>query len=288
MREELPKSKNQDLAHAIYQAAIEAGFDNCGIISLDDMKPYDRWLEKRMETVPESRSFYENIRMHTDIRKRFPWAKALVICTIWYGKYRYPEHLQDRYAKGFFLAQESNKSAEAYKLQQTFHRWLDEHEIRWNKGAIYGLRYAALQAGMGIIRTNNFFYDEKGSWLELEGYVIDRECQLYHNKNHLRPCPSNCNLCVKNCPTGSLSEPNTMNPFRCISYCTTFGRGVVPDGVEERTFGDWLIGCDRCQDICPFNRHDWKKGETFPGLEEVLPLLEPEVLLTTTDEELIN
>lgn len=63
-----------DLAQSIYQAALNAGFDNCGIISLDDMEAFDDRLMKRMEAVPESRPFYDNIRMYADIRKRFPWA----------------------------------------------------------------------------------------------------------------------------------------------------------------------------------------------------------------------
>lgn len=291
MKEELVEE--QALAQSIYQTALEAGFDNCGIISLDDMESYGTRFEERTEAVPESKPFYEKLHALVDTKKRFPWAKSLVICTTWYGKYRYPKQLQGRYAKSFFLSPESDKSTEAYKQKQTLHQWFDEQGIRWDGGPklgaiqVGGLRYAALQAGLGIIRTNNFFYDEKGSWLELEGYVIDRECRLYQ-KQQLRPCSPNCNLCVKNCPTKSLSTPYTMNPLKCISYCTTFGKGTVPKGVEESVFGEWLVGCDRCQDVCPFNRHDWNSGEDFPGLDELLPILEPEALLTATDEELVN
>ena len=283
------KEKSADrleLAQSIYQAALKAGFDNCGIISLDDMETFDKRLIERMEAVPESQPFYDNICMNADIRKRYPWAKSLVICTTWYGKYCYPEQLQGRYAKGFFLSAES-KPMETNRQKGSLPQWFDEQSIRWDKRSIFGLRHAAFQAGLGIIRKNNFFYDEKGSWLELEGYVIDQECQLYRNQQ-LRPCSPGCNLCVKNCPTGSLSAPYTMNPAFCISYCTTFGKGAVPEGVNENVFGEWMIGCDRCQDVCPFNRHDWNTGEKFPGLEELLPLLKPETLLEVTDEELID
>ena len=283
------KEKSTDrlgLAQSIYQEALKAGFDNCGIISLDDMKTFDARLMERMEAVPESQPFYDSIRMNADIRRRYPWAKSLVICTTRYGKYRYPEQLQGRYAKGFFLSEES-KTTETSKPKYSLTQWFDEQRIRWDKKSIFGLRHAAFQAGLGIIRKNNFFYDEKGSWIELEGYVIDQECQLYQNQQ-LRSCPPSCNLCVKNCPTGSLSAPYTINPFLCISDCTTFGKGAVPEEVNENVFGEWLIGCDRCQDVCPFNRHDWNTGEKFPGLEEVLPLLKPDALLAATDEELID
>ena len=71
---------------------------------------------------------------------------------------------------------------EACKPKCSLTPWFDEQCIRWDKKSIFGLRHAAFQAGLGIIRKNNFFYDEKGSWLELEGFVIDRECQLYQNQ----------------------------------------------------------------------------------------------------------
>lgn len=275
------------LAQSIYQAALKAGYKNCGIISLDDMEPYRARLEERMQAVPESSPFYAPIYANADLKERFPWAKSLVVCTRWYGKYRYPEQLRGRYAKAFFLSPDGDKDSQAYKQKQTLRQWFDEQGIRWDSGPVYGLRYAALQAGLGTIRTNNFFYDEDGSWLELEGYLIDRDCRLY-KQHRLRPCSPSCNLCIKNCPTGSLSAPNTMNPFRCISYCTTFGKGMVPEGVDEKTLGEWIVGCDRCQDVCPFNRHDWNVGEDFPGLEPLLPLLEPETLLAASDQELAD
>lgn len=279
--------KANELGKSIYQAAMKAGFDNCGIISLDDMIPYETRLQERMQTVPESKPFYEGIFANANIKKRYPWARSLVICTIWYGKYRYPKQLQDKYAKGFFLSYESDKTTKIYKQKQLLNEWFDMQGIRWSNKKIYGLRYAAMKAGLGIIRNNNFFYDEKGSWLELVGFVIDQECRLYHNQQ-LRPCLPNCNLCIKNCPTKSLFAPYTMNPFKCISYCTTFGKGVVPKGIEERSFGTWIVGCDRCQDVCPFNRHDWDTGEDFMHLEELVPVLEPEVVLKLTDEQLVN
>lgn len=284
MKEEL--ENGAELAQSIYHAALNAGFDNCGIISLDDMESFTARIKERMDAAPNSRPFYEGIRMNADIRDRFPWAKSFIICTARYGKYRYSEQLQGRYAKSFFLSSESNPMR-AHEQKQSLSQWFDEKHIRWDSGSVYGLRHAAFQAGLGVIRKNNFFYDEKGSWLNLEGYLIDRECRLYQ-KHPLRSCSPNCNLCVKNCPTGSLSAPYVMEPSLCISYCITFGRGIVPEGVSEAAFGKWIIGCDRCQDICPFNRHDWDTGEEFPGLNKLLPLLEPEMLLAATDEELIE
>lgn len=104
-----------------------------------------------------------------------------------------------------------------------------------------------MMAGLGIIRKNNFLYSEKGSYLELDGYVIDKECRLYQQKN-IRPCTESCKICQTACPTKALMAPYTMNPLNCISYCTTFGHGIIPEDMEEWQFDQWLVGCDACQD----------------------------------------
>lgn len=99
MREEL--ENGMELAQSIHQAALDTGFDNCGILALDDMESFADRVTERMDAVPDSRAFYEGIRRNADIRKRFPWAKSLVICTARYGKYRYPEQLRGGTQRAF-------------------------------------------------------------------------------------------------------------------------------------------------------------------------------------------
>jgi len=146
------------------------------------------------------------------------------------------------------------------------------------------MRHAAEQAGLGVVRKNNFFYTEKGSYVELIGFVIDSECQLIH-KHNLTPCSDKCDLCQKACKTKSLSAPHTMDPFKCVSFWTTFGKGNVPPGLTEDMYEQWLCGCDNCQDACPYNhRHNWDEGEPFSDLEEIAPMLTPEKILEATDD----
>lgn len=48
-----------------------------------------------------------------------------------------------------------------------------------------------------------------------------------------------------------------------------------------------MTGCDVCQDVCPFNRkHDWSEGEDFPGLNELVSLMQPENILAAPEEVL--
>lgn len=70
MREEL--ENGMELAQSIHQAALDAGFDNCGILALDDMESFADRVTERMDAVPDSRAFYEGIRRNADIPSGFP------------------------------------------------------------------------------------------------------------------------------------------------------------------------------------------------------------------------
>ena len=149
-------------------------------------------------------------------------------------------------------------------------------------------RQRAAAAGLGVIRRNNFFYGPKGSYYSLEGYLVDKSCE-YIQETKLKPCSEKCGLCQRACKTRALVDSYTMNPLSCVSFWTTFGGGQVPEHLKAEQFGEWILGCDACQDACPHNiRHNWDEGEDFPGLKELAPTLDPNAVVEASDEELIE
>ncbi len=284
---------DKELSELIYAKALECGFDKCGIIALADIDGYKQRLDARKEAVPESAGFYQKFDRFTQLQEIYPWAEAIIVCATWQGKYRYPQSLQGKYAKTYMLSESTIPGTNGSPTNKAFETWLNEHGIRFEGGESYGasrnlpLRYAAVAAGLGIFRKNNFFYAEKGSYYRLEGYVIDKRCEYKHTID-IRPCPDACNLCQRSCKTHALRAPFTMNPLQCVSFWTTFGLGNIPEGLQEEQFDAWICGCDACQDACPFNRHDWSVGKAFPGLEEIEALLQPENIVTASDEILIE
>jgi epoxyqueuosine reductase len=66
---------------------------------------------------------------------------------------------------------------------------------------------------------------------------------------------------------------------KCISYLTIELKGSVPAELREG-IGDWLFGCDICQDVCPWNKKAPLKNDVAfrPRADlnpaELIPLLE--------------
>lgn len=273
----------------IQEAALACGFDGCGIIPLSELAGYEDRIAEREEKIPMSAMVYDHLKRLAHPEQEHPWAKATVVMITWVGKYKFPDALKGRYAKEFLLSQET--LPEGNRGKKRFEDWMTEQGIRWAGGAqdassVIPLRYAAVQAGLGIFRQNNFFYGPKGSWYEIDGYLIDQDA-VYKETSELKPCSPKCTICRKACPTGALCDVYTMNPLHCVSFMNTFGDGhpIPPTTLEQA--GEWICGCDACQDACPHNRrHDWSEGEEFPGLSDITELLAPENILTASDEEL--
>lgn len=62
-----------------------------------------------------------------------------------------------------------------------------------------------------------------------------------------------CTRCIDACPTGAITD-YSVDARRCVSYLTLEHRGVI-DASLHAGIRDRLLGCDVCQDVCPYNQH---------------------------------
>src|SRR2546423_1580387 len=111
-------------------------------------------------------------------------------------------------------------------------------------------RAAAARAGIGWLGKNtNLLVPGVGSSVLLAEIVTSADLD---EDRPLKTTCGSCDACIRVCPTGALTAPGVLDNRRCISFWTIEHRGVIPLEIRP-LIGDWIFGCDLCQEICPVN-----------------------------------
>ena len=144
-------------------------------------------------------------------------------------------------------------------------------------------RAVAQRAGLGWFGKNtNILTHGVGSWTLLVSIIVDIDLPP---DEPLRTHCGSCTRCIDACPTGALVEPYVLDNTRCISYQTIENRGAIPHDLRPLV-GDWVFGCDICQDVCPVNRRpaDTLMPEFAPKhADAVRPVLTDLLQMDVTD-----
>ena len=110
-------------------------------------------------------------------------------------------------------------------------------------------RAAAARAGLGWYGKNAcIIVPGHGSWVMLGEMLLDLE--LEPDSPLAKDC-GRCHICLDRCPTGAIVAPYTIHTPLCISFQTIEQRGAIPRALRPH-LGDWVFGCDVCQDVCPY------------------------------------
>jgi len=136
-------------------------------------------------------------------------------------------------------------------------------------------RSHAHQAGLGFTGKNTMLiHPRRGSTFFLGEILTDLEFDVYDSPGRSTLCGS-CTRCLNACPTNAFPRPHVLDARRCISYLTIEHK----TGIDVRLrplLGNWVYGCDVCQDVCPFQRFTTsiQEGSFYPpNLDHAAPKL---------------
>jgi len=131
------------------------------------------------------------------------------------------------------------------------------------------LKILAVRSGLAEYGKNNITYVKgRGSFHRLVGFYSDLPCvdDNWQKPKIMSTC-QNCSACLKNCPSGAIPGDRFLIK---AELCLTFHNereGLFPEWIKP----EWhhcLVGCLRCQSICPANKHILNWEETREHFSE--------------------
>ena len=276
----------KEITSLVKNYAIAMGFDLVGITSdlpFENEKKValDRFHNGLMGGMP----WYNENRIirGSDPHKLLPSAHSIISLALNYftedtlEPSDSPRGKISRYASGYdyhkIVEDKLNKFVQG--LSETLGTKL-ESKIYVDTGPLQD-RAVAQRSGLGWYGKNtNILTSSHGSWVFLAEVITN--LQLEPDTPSKKTCGA-CTICIDECPTGALIAPYVLDNERCISYLTIENRGAIPMSLRKLV-GDWIFGCDICQDVCPVNRKaqvtdepTFRPGEHGYNSVELIPLL---------------
>ncbi len=246
------------LTETLRTRAKEIGFDAvgfCPAVTPPGLAHLHRWLESGFAGSMDY--FTKRLDAYSDPNRILDGARSIIMLATHYRTHEpapaTPGHGRvARYAWG-----EGDYHDLIHHRMRTFIQFLEERvpEARArgvvDSAPLMEHSFAQL-AGMGWIGKNTLLINrDTGSYFFLAAVLTDIELtyDLPQTTDH---CGS-CTACLDACPTDAFAEPYVLDARRCISYLTIELREPIPIPLRK-PMGEWVFGCDICQEVCPWNR----------------------------------
>jgi len=263
---EAPAGHGLRLTHAVAHAtsrlkvrALELGFDAVGVASLEPdaaREHYEAWLAAGRHGEMHWLASAKHRERRADPERLVRGLRAVLCVALCHPAERDAERDQRLGRIARYAAGEDYHRVMRDKLL-SLERWI-RGELFPGSGSLWYSDTGAIlergwaeRAGLGWVGKHAGLLSESlGSWFLLGEVLVDRE--LVPDAPVRERCGS-CVRCIDACPTRAIVAPYQVDARLCISYLTIERKGPIPRELRPLV-GDWIFGCDLCQEACPWNR----------------------------------
>ncbi len=273
--------QNEDLIDGLEEKVRELGFDFFGLIPAQPARRLDAylaWIEQERHGKMGYLARPDRIVRRQDLNVILPGVQTVLCVGLNYFPGKVPTHIaQDpsrarisNYAWGV-----DYHDVMTPRLQELA-AWLQGQSQAEVQSRVYVDTGAILERDHGETavfgftgkntmlinpRHGSFFF--LGEILTTLNLTDNRQPPLLNLKS---PSCGSCQRCQPACPTNAFPEPYVLDARRCISYLTIELKDWIPREMRP-LMGNWIYGCDVCQEVCPFNRFAALTDEAgfYPG-----------------------
>lgn len=243
--------------------AIELGFTLVGIAHADPspmLAAYERWIAAGMHADMGYMARADRVARRRDLNMILPGVRSMIVAGLDYSTFVPDEVLNDP-SRGRIAAYAWGLDYHAVLMEKldALAKWIAaecgtiQQRAYVDTGAILE-RSHAHTAGLGFIGKNTMLiHPRRGSMFFLGELLTDITFDSYDTPSTPATMCGRCTRCLSACPTNAFPSPHVLDARRCISYWTIENKGAIPSELRAN-FGNWIYGCDICQDICPFQR----------------------------------
>lgn len=252
---------------SLKRKARELGFNLVGVtpaVPSPMLAAYFRWIEAGMHGAMGYMARPDRQERRQDLQVILPGVRSLVMVGLDYASAlmaRIPSSVLNDPARGRIAAYAWGVDYHEVltpRLEQLAF-WLREqagqqqsHRVYVDTGPLLE-RSHAQQAGLGFIGKNTMLiHPRRGSSFFIGEILTDLVFDSYDKPHKMTLCGT-CTRCLSACPTEAFPQPHVLDARRCISYHTIENKGWIDRALRPQ-FGNWVYGCDICQDVCPFQR----------------------------------
>ena len=238
------------MKNKIIKYAKELNIECVGVAPVMQYRDLREKLERKHKRYGTSQFEEKDVAKRCDPHITYPWAKSIIVCLFPYYTGEDESSNISRYAR----IPDYHKIAKEKLTEICTFMKKEQSDVRTECFADTGVlhdRHLAYLAGLGFVGKNTLLINEKYGTYFFIGYSItyielepdsplDTKCKM-------------CNRCLTNCP-GKALDGEFLDCEKCVSYITQL-KEITEEQRKILKNQDKVYGCDKCQEVCPYNEN---------------------------------